>query len=909
MDSESTPAVSETEEETPSTVKQPGGLAIPLFVLSLAILAQEILLTRLLAVGLWHHITYMVVTSALLAFGFAGTLLAIFPGLAGTRDGSVRSRFALYALLFALTSFVSTHAIGSANIDTNDIFTSRTTFSDLFSGVINELFLLYVLVGLPIFFGGLAVATALRGAGKRVPRLYFANLLGSAAGCGLFLVALAPLGGPNTMLLTIVLGCVAAMLTPTANRLLRLILPGVVAATCLVGMAAEPVREILFPSPEPVPSKTINDDLEKTGGAIEKTIWTTLCRLDVVDSETPAGDQVFDRKIVHQDGDAPTFLEPPTHPAATETTVPYVVHPNLQSICIIGSGGSRELRLAQNNGVKRAVGVEINGGTVSLVKEHYSDFVGDVAQPHVAFTKRHFKPWLDSLSEAEKPAAEKAWNRFLDTMRGVVRVPEAAERANELLDGFAKDLAPAPAARGGLSALRESFGTGLAGLPDVELVNAEGRSYLARTDETFDWIQLTGVDTYAALSSGAYVNSESYLYTSDAFDSYLDHLNPGGYFTIIRYAFPFPRETMRLFMMGAEALKRRGIADPTQHMLVVTVGTWGILVVGKDPIPEERLPAIRQTVAMAAQFSTAERKPRIEYDPHLEVAGSPYVEAMTKWREGQGQAFIDAYPFNIASISDNEPFFYLYHRWDYIIDQLLGKEIAPGAGAVDNPGMTNMGAVPTGLMVLLSMVIQSLALGLFFVLVPLIVFKGRALRLPGRFRSTLYFACLGLAFMLLEIGLAQKFSLFLGHPTLSLGVVLAGCLFFSGIGSLVSGLFPARRIMPIALIMVVVSAVTLVFLLPHLTEMWLQKDDMTRILYAMIVIGPLGFFMGMPMPSGLRILSERGGDLVSWAWGVNGVASVLGSTLAVVLAMSVGFQYVMLIAAGLYAMALLVRIR
>jgi hypothetical protein len=92
-------------------------------------------------------------------------------------------------------------------------------------------------------------------------------------------------------------------------------------------------------------------------------------------------------------------------------------------------------------------------------------------------------------------------------------------------------------------------------------------------------------------------------------------------------------------------------------------------------------------------------------------------------------------------------------------------------------------------------------------------------------------------------------------------------------------------------------------LLPIATDAWLGFPHLARCALALVLIGPAAFLMGMPMPSGLRLLAARNTELVPWAWGVNGVASVAGSILAIVLAMEFGFTAVLLIAAGLYACA------
>ena len=790
---------------------------LPVLLLSLAILTQELLLVRLLAVGMWHHITYMVVTMALLAFGFAGTLLAVFPGLAGGKDSDGSLPFAIHSLLFSATTFLSGYAISTANIDTQSVFNENTRLWHLVGGVGWELLKLYLLVGLPILFGGLAVATALRQARGRLAGTYFANLLGSALGCAVFLLLLTPLGGRNLLLLTSALGAVAALKAHT--RAITL-LP----AACILGLgfsciAFQVVREMVVPSIEPkVTSKVFREYIDQHGHQREgKPIWDPLCRVEVTsDPQVPNG-----RKVVFQDGDAPTFIEPADFNRGAETMVPYQVHPDLKNICIIGAGGGRELQLATERGVERAVGVEINSATVSLLRGPYKAFTGNLVDHE-----------------------------------------------------------------------------------NVELVNDEGRAFLARSKEKFDYIQMTGVDTYAALNSGAYVNSESYLYTKNAFHEYLDHLNPGGYFSIIRYFFANqPRETLRLFVTAIEVLKERGIEEPWKHVMVIgpVTNIWGILIVSESPFEETTVTRVTSLVDGLRQGGS---RIDIVHSPLGEQrTKNPFVHYTDGLKKGESSAaLVAAYALNVEPVTDDSPFLYLYWHWGEQLRNLLGmgEEVS---GSPTDAGMANMGGIPAGAMVLLSLLIQCTLVGLLLVIGPLVLFKARALAVPGRLRVITYFTCLGLGFMLLEIALAQRFALFLGHPTLSLSVVIGGMLFFSGLGCAISGLFPARRMALLGTFVAALAVVGILTFLPSITQEWLREKEMVRILMALGVIAPLAIFLGMPMACGLRILEKQGPDLIPWAFGVNGVASVVGSILAILLAQTMGFGGVLITSGVLYLLA------
>jgi hypothetical protein len=63
--------------------------------------------------------------------------------------------------------------------------------------------------------------------------------------------------------------------------------------------------------------------------------------------------------------------------------------------------------------------------------------------------------------------------------------------------------------------------------------------------------------------------------------------------------------------------------------------------------------------------------------------------------------------------------------------------------------------------------------------------------------------------------------------------------------------------------------------------------------------------MGLPFPTGIRVLGRIAPEMIPWAWAVNGCSSVVGSTLAAMLVVSFGFSWVMMLAAGLYVLAVL----
>lgn len=189
---------------------------------------------------------------------------------------------------------------------------------------------------------------------------------------------------------------------------------------------------------------------------------------------------------------------------------------------------------------------------------------------------------------------------------------------------------------------------------------------------------------------------------------------------------------------------------------------------------------------------------------------------------------------------------------------------------------------------------------ILFMFLPLLR-RGRA-RIP-RFGSWLvYFTCLGISFIFVEIALMQRFALLLGHPARSLAMVLAALLLFAGLGSYFRGVFRIPLHVGISLAVVAILVAALGY--PAIVHAILGWPLWQRGLMTVLLVAPLGFFMGMPFPEGIRRVAQHGKDAVPWMWGVNGGATVLGSVLAIILAMAANFTTVFVIAACGYVIAL-----
>jgi hypothetical protein len=425
--------------------------------------------------------------------------------------------------------------------------------------------------------------------------------------------------------------------------------------------------------------------------------------------------------------------------------------------------------------------------------------------------------------------------------------------------------------------------------PQVQVNVQDGRSYIRTSRDQYDVVQMTLVDTWASTAAGAFALSENNLYTLEAFREYFDHLRPDGVIAITRWEFRQPREALRVVSQAMAALHQLGVADPSKHFIIVADG-------GLDEDGRPVLVLAKKSPFTADEYAAVARHVRanpnlIWLNPPAEHAGAQGLPpAATVFQRliasNDPMRFAGDYAYNVSPVSDNAPFFFFTLKTGHVL-----RNIAAGTGR----GMDwriNLGVVVLGMLLLLSL----LAVTVFLVL-PL------ALRQTARPRTGLlalfYFIAVGLGYITVEISLIQRFVLFLGHPTYALTVVVFLLLLSSGMGSLA-----ARKIVRSAprlrTLLIIIVALVLLYLLgvPALLASAVGLPFAIKLLISGLILAPLGFLMGMPFPTALGMV-----DAVEWAWALNAAASVLGSVMAMVVAIHSGLTVTLACAAGAYLIA------
>lgn len=864
-----------TNSESPQSTR---GILLAVALISAATLAVQVLQTRLFSVMLWHHLTYMVVTVTLLGFGAGGGLLGMFPGI-GRMFGDSRRAVSVCCSLFGLSLIGAFMILCHTPLDTLDIEQDRSKYL--------LLFLRYAYLIVPFLFAGLAISIALQQHAAIVHRTYFWNLIGSAVGSFLFVLLVRPLGGPGCLYVFAALGGIAGLAALIGSNTSVLsparILAALTIAIWPLSAAFPDATNRLLPI-EPAKSKMLGTmDLYYEG--------MTDYMQKMQDPQYPELDQSLRSTI--------------WSPTCRIDTLP--MNPTLAN--------AKKDRENSASGPRTEVHVFQDGDAPTKI------WSGPYAREFDY--KQH---WYGLGYQLVKDP------------NALIIGPGGGNDIETGLACGAKTITAVDINGDTIDLVRGKFGAytnNIYDRPGVTWVKSEGRSYLRRSGKKFDLLQMSGTDTYSALSSGSYIFSESYLYTTEAFDDFFEHMTDDGVITVIRFRFEPPREELKLVATAARALRKLGITDPRKHFLVVNQEDGSYTDLAQQLAGAPHLSGIKNYAELTRRMSRDYAQPMryaamimrktpfteadvAKIEAYLPPLNSPLVKHTLYYAAGLKNEdneysrllaaaasgpeaelrFHDTYEYRTHPATDDKPFFFNFNSWSDVSFSSSSKD-----------GYTALtGSQPIGLYILAALSVQTLIATLLLILLPM--FRLGFSKSPGsnnsRLRVIAFFSALGLAYLLVEISTIQRFVLYLGHPTYSLSVGLCSFLLFSGLGSSWAGKkglgeHGAKK----AGFAVVVLLFAQAMLLPGILQATLSWSEPLRIVVTMLTIAPLAFAMGIPFPTGLSLLRHEQQGMIGWAFGVNGAASVMASILSIIVAMEGGFFVVTMFAAGLYLLAAL----
>jgi hypothetical protein len=422
-----------------------------------------------------------------------------------------------------------------------------------------------------------------------------------------------------------------------------------------------------------------------------------------------------------------------------------------------------------------------------------------------------------------------------------------------------------------------SYGDRAGNLYDHEYVNSnvdEGRSFVSKSQEIFDIVYIPFVDTWASVSSGGLGVSENFLYTKEGFQEYYDHLSDDGKIVSVRWLIDSPR-FVTTFM---QLLENNGVPlkDVYKHIVLVSSESTT-----QDP---------SVTMAMVSKSPFTDSEISFLYDTFLEKGYKPILVP--------GKVMLEPYPSLFEGNVSFEEFYSLYDTKIYPVTD-------------DNPFFLSFEKpIPKILEVLLY--ISIIIVGIFLV-IPFIW-----LRSPSEKKSDLrisnvviYFAALGSGFILIELALLQKLILLLGNPTTTFAILLFTMLLSSGIGSLISTKIIKREIRNITFIIagIIIIGFLYVLIVPDIIYSVIAENFVTKIAVSIGLLFPIGFLMGIPLPTGMRVLKSHLSNHIPWMWAINGAFSVFGAVLSVVLGIMFGASYAMFLGIVIYLSALVIALR
>jgi spermidine synthase len=428
----------------------------------------------------------------------------------------------------------------------------------------------------------------------------------------------------------------------------------------------------------------------------------------------------------------------------------------------------------------------------------------------------------------------------------------------------------------------------------TRIFEAEARGFIASSDNLYALIQVSLLDSAAAGSAGVQALNESFLYTRQALQDYLQHLRPNGLLAITRWIKLPPRDGLKLFATAIEALRASGVETPERQLMMIRGWNTSSLLIKNGSFTVNEI-ADMQAFCEERSFDTA-------YYPGIEAAeanrfnvlAEPYFYqgAMTLLGEDAAE-YIQQYKFHIQPATDDRPYYFNFFKWE-TLPEILSLHRRGGFSLLE-----------LGYPILVMTLLQALVASIVLILLPLWFFRQRGTPISATYhwRVAGYFLAIGLAYLFIEIAFLQKFILFLSHPIYAVAVVLCGFLIFSGLGSRYSRqLLQGKLFKSLSSVMLSLSAISLVYLLllPSLFDALANLPGPGKALVSLLLIAPVAFLMGLPFPEGLSKVASTAPQLVPWAWGINGCASLLSSILASLLAIHFGFNLVIIAALALY---------
>jgi len=431
---------------------------------------------------------------------------------------------------------------------------------------------------------------------------------------------------------------------------------------------------------------------------------------------------------------------------------------------------------------------------------------------------------------------------------------------------------------------------------NIQVITANTRTALIKEKDSFDLITFSLTDVFGPSGTGLYGFGENYLFTVESFLNILNRLSPEGITSISLYLLPPPRQEIRVLATWIEALEKNK-KDPASH--IIAIRSWGTItyLIKKTPFSKEEI-KITKNNAEKSLFD-------LVYYPGIKAEEVNIYNKFDKplyynltlqiLSPSKRKNFYKNYIFQVKPVSDNRPFFSNFFKINKI------KTTYKALGQKWLPFLSGEFLVPL-------LLIQSAIIAFILIFLPFFPFR-KAKKSSGKtlLKVLFYFSLIGMSFMFVEITLIQKFILFLGHPLYSVSIIIFSLLFSSGLGSFFSKKILGKNLkknLTLSLILCACFISTILISSKFLYDNFIGFNIYIKVPLTFLVVFPLGFLMGFPFPTGIRLMQNEQKKLIPWAWAVNAFSSVICSILALIIAFLGGYNLVLILAAVGYLLTL-----
>src|SRR5918996_792871 len=832
-------------------------LLVLLFVLSLSIILFELALTRIFSIVLWYDYAFMAISIAFFGLGVGSFMIHIQKDKFSTlkKKSTIDSQFTFssrivrYAIAYGISLPIFTFLIGYIPSDTSYIY------------------LFYLISSVPFFFAGAAMALIFLAMSEKISKLYFADLIGAALATIILDPMMQSLGAGSFLLLisAVVVGSSACsyffMLRRTATHRSR-----------------EEEEETPYHNPQPradIDRKKVVVKLQNRVEVLAAITFSGLMILLIVNSASSMN--IFDIKPGMSKGLYYQLNHPSEFQHLSEewnsfsrVDVTRKIGKQEADNNILSSSlpvGSNK----QNNNSNSSDGSNNNGVTVADMDNATPHELASIIIDADAATPIY--RWNGSQSDI-------AWiQKYMDYLPY-----EMINAMNTLVVSAVKRF--------------DSQSGNIYNNNNVELIIDDGRRFISSSSEKYDVIVLKLVDSWAAQLAGGYALSENYLYTVEAFQQYFRHLDKdsGGMLVMTRWNF----ELSRLMPLIVDSLvKETGKSRESVAKHVMVIEDRPGLYFGRSDDNQKYYPIL------------------------VMIKSTPFLDGevtMVKEKAEANQA-------EITMLADNHvaaPFNKLFNNDSNVYSEYFSTTVAsnPTVPTDDSPFYFAREQIPKQMIILLITVMAISGL-----LSALLIYHARKRRVKFDSRSSsfhiLFAIFIGVGFMILEVTFIQKFLLLLGTPIMALTVILFTILLSSGIGSYISGrIFSTRPHRAVLTSIPILAGIILIYFLylQDIIESSISMELQYRIALTFGLLFPAGFLMGFQFPSLIKMASlialqnnknkvvfqhdnypdSKNNNNTTLLWGINIVASVIGTVLAAILAMIIGFNGNLLIGLSMY---------